>query len=118
MRRSAPGELEICAYFRAHLGPRFEAARLRVQFHYNQPPGIHFKAESPEEYRAAIIRGIKEGLALRFPMFPSSGTIWITEVIVHEIDSSQRAFYRALRLAIDQAHSLCEVAEGEHSAAL
>jgi hypothetical protein len=112
MKRSDPGELEVCASFRAHLGPRFEAAGLRVQFHYNQPPGIHFRVEAAEAYRTAIIRGLTEGLVLRFPDFPSTGSIWITEVIDDEIDSSERAFYKAGRLAIDQAHSIYELANG------
>lgn len=111
MTRGAPGELEVCASFSIHLGPRFEAAGLRIQFHYNQSPGIHFRVEPPEEYRTAILRGITEGMALRFPHFPSTGSIWITEVIAHEVDSSQRAFYRAGRLVIDQAYSLCETAK-------
>lgn len=110
MAHVAPGELEVYAAFRIHLGPRFEAAGLRVQFHYNQAPGVHFKVEPPAEYRAAIIKGIEEGMAMRFSDFPSTGSIWITEVTAHDVDSSQRAFYRAGRLVIDQAYALCETA--------
>jgi hypothetical protein len=102
----APGEVELYAYFSVHLGPRYEAAGLRVQFEYNQLPGVHFKAEPPEEYRSAILRGIADGMAARFPQFPATGTIWITEITVHEVDSSQRAFYRAGRLVIEQAFAL------------
>ncbi len=108
MTRTTPGELEVYAAYRIHLGPRYEGAGLRIQFHYNQTPGIHFRVEPPEEYRAAIVKGIEEGMALRFPDFPATGCIWITEVTAHEIDSSQRAFYRAGRLVVDQAHSLCD----------
>ena len=82
-----------------------------MQFHYNQPPGVHFKVEPPQEYRSAILRGIEEGMTARFPHFPSSGSIWITEVTVHDADSSQRAFYRTGRLVIDQAFALTETAK-------
>ena len=108
MLHVAPGEVELSAYFRKHLGPRFEAAGLRVQFHYNQPPGIHFKIAAPEEYREAIIRGIRDGLALRFPDFPNSASVWILDVTVDEVESSRRAFYRAGRMVIDLAFSLTE----------
>jgi hypothetical protein len=110
MRPAAPGELEVYTFFTIHLGPRYEAAGLRVQFHYNQTPGIHFRVDLPDEYRAAIIKGIEEGMAARFPDFPSTGSNWVTEVTAHEVDSSQRAFYRARRLVIDQAYSLSESA--------
>lgn len=107
----SPGELEVHVSFSLHLGPRYQAAGLRVQFHDNQTPGIHFKVEPPEEYRAAILKGIEEGMAACFPKFPATGSVWITEVIAHEIDSSERAFYRAGRLIIDQASSLLETAK-------
>ena len=94
-----------------HLGPRFEAAGLRVQFHYNQKPGIHFKAEPPAEYRDSILKGLRDGMALRFPNFPSTGSLWITEISAHEVDSSQRAFYRAARMVVDQAFGLATSAE-------
>ena len=103
--------MELYSYFSIHHGPRYSAAGLRVQFHYNQVPGIHFKVAPPEEYRAAILRGLQEGLALRFPEFPSSGSLWVTEVTVHEVDSSEQAFYRVARLVIDQAHSLANTAK-------
>ncbi len=61
MAHSTPGEIEVCGFYRRHLGPRVEAAGLRVQFHYNQTPGVHFKVEPPGEYRAAILRGIEQG---------------------------------------------------------
>ncbi|MES2735197.1 MAG: hypothetical protein V4672_02685 [Verrucomicrobiota bacterium] len=108
MTSTAPGELEVHISFSLHLGPRYQAAGLRIQFHYNQTPGIHFKVEPPEEYRAAILKGIEEGMAARFPNFPATGSVWITEVIAHEADSSERAFYQAGRLVIEQAYSLCE----------
>jgi hypothetical protein len=103
---TAPGEIELYTYFRQHLGPRFEAAGLRLQFHYNQMPGIHFKVPALNEYRGQIVRGIKDGITSRFPNFPATGSIWITEITEHEVDSSERAFYRAARASIDQAYSL------------
>jgi hypothetical protein len=105
-----PAGIEVCTSFRIHLGPRFEAAGLRIQFHDNQPPGIHFKTEPPEEYRAVIVQGIIDGMTSRFPDFMPAGSIWVTEVIAHEVDSSQRAFYRAGRLVVDQAYSIGEIA--------
>ena len=108
---TSPGEVEILGSYSMHLGPRFEAAGLRVQFHYNQTPGIHFKVEPPEEYRDSILRGLRDGLALRFPRFPSAGSLWVTEIFAHEVDSSQRAFYRAARMVVDQAYGLAANAE-------
>src|SRR5262245_56059507 len=102
MPPASPGEIELYASFSQHLGPRFDAAGLRVQFHYNQAPGIQFRVPVPEEYRDSILRGIQDGMAARFPDFPSSGSIWITEVSAHEVDSSQRAFYRVARSIIEQ----------------
>lgn len=83
-----------------------EAAGLRVQFHYNQKPGVHFKVEPPAEYRDAILNGIEHGMAARYPDFPKSGSIWITEVLVREVDSSAAAFYKAGRLAVEQAYAI------------
>ena len=103
--------MEVYAYFSIHHGPRLEAAGLRVQFHYNQTPGIHFKVQPREEYRSFIIKGIEDGMAARFPDFPSTGSIWITEITEDEINSSQQAFYRAGRLVIDQAYSLTQTAK-------
>ena len=111
MTPASPGEVEVLGNYSMHLGPRFEAAGLRVQFHYNQTPGIHFRVECPNEYRDAIMRGLRDGIALRFPTFPSIGSLWITEVLAHEVDSSQRAFYRAARMVIDQAFALVTSAE-------
>jgi hypothetical protein len=93
-----------------------EAAGLRVQFHYNQKPGVHFKVKPPEEYRHAILRGIEDGMAARFPEFPKSGSIWITEVLVDEINSSQSAFYKAGKLVIEQAHILQVFAQEAYEA--
>ena len=84
-----------------------EGAGLRVQFHYNQKPGIHFKVPQPcEEYHRAILNGIKKGMATRFPDFPTTGSIWVTEIFDDKINSSEVAFYKAGRLVIEQAYSL------------
>ena len=115
MTDKSPGALEVYGHFRVHLGPRYLAAGLRIQFEYNQPPGIHFKTQPPEEYRDSIVKGILDGMALRFPEFPSTGSIWISEITAHPVDSSQQAFYRAARMAIDQAFSLGESRNAEPS---
>jgi len=83
-----------------------EAAGLRVQFHCNQKPGVYFKVQPSEEYRGAILRGINEGMADRFPDFPNTASVWITEILEDKVDSSERAFYKAGRLAIEQAYAL------------
>lgn len=106
MAQSTPGEIEVQGFYRKHFGPRMEAAGLRVQFHYNQKPGVHFRTEVPQEYRAAILRGIEEGMTARYPDFPKTGSIWITEVLVDEVNSCERAFYKAGRLVIEQAYAL------------
>ena len=106
MEPVTPGEVELCVSFSKHLGPRFTAAGLRVQFHYNQTPGIHFRCPVPEAYRAAILAGLRDGLSARFPELPASASLWILEILDHEVDSSEMAFYRAARLVIEQAYSL------------
>jgi hypothetical protein len=82
-----------------------------LQFHYNQTPGIHFKATISEQFRPAVIAGIGEGLSLRFPVFPKTGAVWVTRVDEHEVDSSWNAFYLVTKLAIDQAFALTQAAE-------
>ena len=104
-----PGETELVSEFSRHVGPKIEAAGLRIQFHYNQEPGISFKAQPSAEYRAAILQGLQEGMAMRFPDFLSSGSVWVTEVMEHEIDSSSNAFYKAARLVIEQAYALANL---------
>jgi hypothetical protein len=106
----APGQVEVYGQFSKHLGPRFMGAGLRLQFHYNQTsPGIYFKVAVSDEYRDAILKGIKDGMSLRFPDFPETGSIWITEVSDHPVDSSQGAFYLAARCAIELAYALTQL---------
>ena len=71
-----PGETELAVRYSRHLGPRYESAGLRIQFHYNQVPGLHFKVDVRDEYRPAIERGLWDGLRHRFPDFPTTGSIW------------------------------------------
>jgi len=101
-----PGECELFGSYRMHLGPRMEAAGLGIQFHYNQVPGVHFKTDVPDEYRGAILQGLEEGMALRFPDFPETGSVWVVDIKIDQVESSRRAFYRAARLVIEQAFSL------------
>jgi hypothetical protein len=49
-------------------------------------------------------------MASRFPDFPKTGSIWITEVLVDEIDSCDLAFYKAGRLVVEQAYALKQLA--------
>jgi len=106
---TAPGEVEVYGQFSKHLGPRFMGAGLRLQFHYNQPPGIHFRVAVGDEYRDAILKGIRDGMSLRFPDFAQTGSVWITEIAEHPVDSSQMAFYLAARCVIEQAYVLTQV---------
>jgi hypothetical protein len=72
MPSRSPGELEVYGCFSKHLGPRFMGAGLRLQFHYNQEPGVHFKVKAREEYREAILRGIRDAMSVKFPDFPEN----------------------------------------------
>lgn len=101
-----PGEVEVFGTFSKHLGPRFSGAGLGIQFHYNQEPGIHFKTDVPSEYREAIMKGLRDAMATRFPDFPQSASIWVTRVEPHAVDSSWTAFYLAARMVVEQAFSL------------
>jgi hypothetical protein len=103
-----PREIEISGSFKKHLGSRFQSAGLRIQFHLNQIPGIHFKVPCKPEYKIEIINGINAGMEFRFPEFPLSASIWIVEILDHEVDSSQRAFYAVARMLIEQAYFLCK----------
>ena len=109
--RATPGEVEVHGTFSQHSGPRIVGAGLRIQFHYNQTPGIHFKADVPSEFREAILKGLRDGLRHRFPQFPESASIWITQVDAHDVDSSSMAFYRAARMVVEQAYSLMQTLE-------
>jgi len=106
-----PGEVEHYAFFSAHLGPRFQSAGLRVQFHCNQEPGIHFIVQPPKDYAEAIMKGLRHGLTRYFPNFLDSGSLWVKEITVHDVDSSQAAFYRAGLLVMSQAFAFVEIAK-------
>jgi hypothetical protein len=108
MTYKSPGLLKVYGWFRLILGPRSEAAGLGIQFDYDQAPGVHFKTQPPEQYRDHIVKGILDGLALRFPELLSTGSISIIEITADPVNSSQRAFYRAALMAIDQAFSLVQ----------
>jgi hypothetical protein len=41
------------------------------------------------------MKGLRHGLTRYFPNFQDSGSVWVKEVTVHDVDSSQAAFYRA-----------------------
>jgi hypothetical protein len=109
---NAPGELEVFGMFSRHLGPRFSGAGVGIQFHYNQQPGIHFKVEPPSEYREAIATGLRDAMLACFPEFPSSGSIWVTRVEAHPVDSSWNAFYQAAWMVVEQALSLAQPRAG------
>ena len=110
-----PSEVELISHFSRHLGGRFQEAGVRIQFQYNEIPGIHFKVALSEEYRAPILRGLKEGMAIHFPDFPENGSVWITEVIEHEVNSCEHAFYLAARLVVEQASSLASLDKVSHA---
>jgi len=102
--------LEVYGYFRKNLGPRSQSAGLRMQFSDNRTtPNVHFKVAVSEEYKGAIVKGIKDGMSLRFPDFLETGSVWITEATEHPVDSSCWAFYWAARCAIESAYTLSQV---------
>lgn len=96
----SPVEIELYLSFSQHLGPRYEAAGLRVQFHYNQMPGVHFRVPVADEYWEAILRGIQDGMAARFPRHLDYRGLVARDAF------SQRAFYRAARSIVEQAYML------------
>ncbi len=106
-----PGELKVHCTFSKHLGGRFTSAGLEIDFHYNQEPGVHFKADVPPEFREATLKGLHDAMSLRFPQFPQTASIWITRVESDEFASSWDAFYRAARMVVEQAYSLTQPAE-------
>lgn len=119
----APGETELTASYSRHLGPRFDAAGLRIQFHYNQEPGIHFRVPVSEEYGPAIVKGIADAMARRFPEFPKTGSIWILEVMEDPVTSSRAAFLpgggRRYRAGVcPSQHTRPDATFSEHSAAI
>ena len=93
--------MEILAGYNIHCGPRCEGAGLKLQLHGNQPPGIHFKVEPSEDgYRRGIEKGLHEGLELHPSL--KAEAIWVIEIQEHPVDSSEHAFCRAARLAVEQ----------------
>lgn len=104
-----PLQTEHLAWFSQHLGGRFRTAGLRIQFHDNQQAGIHWQVACPEEYQAAILQGLHEGMNDAFPHYLASSGVWITEVLVDDVSSSPDAFYRAALLVIAQARALLEL---------
>lgn len=108
-RIGIPLQIEHLAWFRQHLGGRFRAAGLRIQFHDNQEAGIHWKVACPDEYRAAILQGLQEGMQDAFPQYLASNGVWITEVLADDVSSSSDAFYRAGLLVVAQAKALLEL---------
>jgi hypothetical protein len=95
--------MEIFTSFSVHSGPRYQFAGLRIEIHGNQAPGIYFKVEPSEEgYRRGIEKGLRESANLLGPNFLKTGSIWVLEIQEHPIDSSEMAFYRVARMAVDQ----------------
>lgn len=104
-----PRQIEHLAWFSQHLGGRFRAAGLRIQFHDNQEIGIHWKVACPDEYREAILQGLRDGMNDCFPGYLASGGVWIKEVIIDDVNSSADAFYRAGLLVVAQARALLDM---------
>jgi len=67
-----------------------------------------------EEYREATLKGIKDRMNARFPSFPRTGSIWITEVVEDPVASSETAFSLAARCVLDHAYSLSQVAREQN----
>jgi hypothetical protein len=103
-----PKLTSVYGHFRKILGPRSMDAGVRVSFHHGEASGVHFKINCGE-YRDAIAKGIQDGMASRFPDFLKTGSVWITEITEHPVDSSQWAFYLAARSVIEQAYIISQV---------
>lgn len=109
LHSEVPLQIEHLAWFSQHLGGRFRTAGLRIQFHDNQEAGILWKVACPEEYRAAIVQGLRDGMNDAFPQYLASRGVWITQVLVDDVNSSPDAFYRAGLLVVAQAKTLLEL---------
>ncbi|UQV43905.1 hypothetical protein KIV45_18595 [Janthinobacterium lividum] len=116
-RSKVPLQIEHLAWFSQHLGGRFRTAGLRIQFHDNQEAGIHWKVACPEEYQAAILQGLHEGMNDAFPQYLASSGVWITEVLVDNVSSSPDTFYRASLLVVAQAKALLELSRRAYNTA-
>src|SRR5580704_18037102 len=98
-----PRATSIYSHFRQNHGPRFNDAGVRVSFHHGEASGVHFKTNCGE-YEEAIAKGIHDGMAAHCPDFLEAGSVWITEITEHAVDSSPWAFYLAARSVIEQAY--------------
>ncbi len=102
--------MEIYSYYNKNLGPKSQSAGLRVQFIENRgEPGIHYKTDVGHEYRAAIVKGLEDGLAIRFPDSRHTASITIEASDEHPIDSCPNAFYLTARCIIEQAYVLSHI---------
>jgi hypothetical protein len=81
-----------------------EPAGLRVGFITIRSRESILRFSQAKSIVTAILKGIEEGMAARFPGFPDTGSIWITEISEHEVDSCARAFYLVGRLVVDRAY--------------
>ena len=70
MSDGSPGELEVYGYFSAHLGPRSVAAGLRIQFLYNQSPGIHFRGSLRKSIETPLSKVFWMDWLCDFPSYP------------------------------------------------
>jgi hypothetical protein len=98
----------VYAHFHRIVGPRAEEAGVRISFHHDDASGVNFKIICGE-YKDAITKGIQDGMASRFPDFLKTGSVWITEITEHPINSSNSAFYLAARSVIEQAYIISQV---------
>jgi|SRR5580658_9774497 hypothetical protein len=103
-----PKLTSIYSQFRQNQGPKSSDAGVRVSFHHGEASGVHFKVNCGE-YKEAIAQGIHDGMAAHFPDFLERGSVWVTEITEHAVDSSPRAFYLAARSVIEQAYIISQV---------
>ena len=83
------------------------SAGLRVDFdQVRGEPGIHYDADVSQEYRAAIVKGLEDGLAIRFPDSGNSLSIRIKQSDEHPVDSCALSFYLVARCVVEQAYTL------------
>jgi len=112
-----PKTLKLFWRFETHAGARFLRAGIGLQFHTSGPPRVQIQPAVAAEERAALVRGLEEGLSHRFPDFPATSGVTVTDLEIDPVHTSPLDLYRAGKLAIEQAwRYTMEITGSEHPA--
>ncbi len=94
------GHIEIRYRFSQHLGPRFQHGDVTLVFCTADTYRFLSKAEWPEyDWTSAVERGARDGLIEAGYDLEQGVEITLRRVEVHNVDSSEKAFYFAARCA-------------------